>query len=83
MPAIELAVINTSGDMAEKLMAGMEAARATGGDGRCSCNPNAPTSCGCPNAVIKSGHIGGMIVARIGDIDDALCSAAGCADGTY
>ena len=35
------------------------------------------------NAAIKSGYIGGMIVARIGDIDDALCSAAGCADGTY
>lgn len=83
VPAIELAVINTPGDMAEKLMAGMEAASAAGGDGRCSCNPNAPASCGCPNKATKSGHIGGMIVARIGDIDDTLCSAAGCADGTY
>jgi hypothetical protein len=31
----------------------------------------------------KSGHIGGMIVARIGDGNDPACTAGGCADGDY
>ena len=84
VPAIELAVLNTDGDVAEKLMAGMEAARENGGDGRCSCSPNNPTGCGCPpDNDRKSGHIGGMIVSRIGDTDDKVCSASGCADGDY
>ena len=34
VPAIEDAVLNTAGDIPAKLMAGMEVARATGGDGR-------------------------------------------------
>jgi uncharacterized Ntn-hydrolase superfamily protein len=84
VPAIERAVLDTDGDVAEKLMAGMEAAQETGGDGRCSCSPNNPTGCGCPpDNDRKSGHIGGMIVARIGDMDDAVCNASGCADGDY
>lgn len=84
VPAIEKAILETEGDFAEKLMAGMEAARDTGGDGRCSCSPNNPTGCGCPpDNDRKSGHIGGMIVARIGDTDDPVCSASGCADGDY
>jgi hypothetical protein len=31
----------------------------------------------------KSGHIGGMIIARPGDVDDSLCNQDGCADGSY
>ena len=59
-----IAVLATEGDVAAKLMAGMEAARDAGGDGRCSCNGD-PTDCGCPVPVFdKSGHIGGMVVAR-------------------
>src|SRR5262249_43990363 len=48
-PVIDLAeqaVRNTPGDLAEKLMAGMEAAASMGGDGRCSCDPTQPDSCG-------------------------------------
>ena len=84
VPAIEQAVLNTPGDIPAKLMAGMQAARAKGGDGRCSCSPSNPTGCGCPPpSFSKSGHIGGLIVARIGDTDDLNCNAAGCADGSY
>ena len=79
--AIEQAVLDTEGDIPAKLMAGMLAARATGGDGRCSCSQSNPTSCGCPvPSFIKSGHIGGMVVARPGDTDDPVCNASGCAD---
>ncbi len=86
--AIEAAVLNTVGDIPDKLMAGMQAAKDNGGDGRCSCSSAAPTSCGCPPAgyvpgVDKSGHIGGMVVARVGDTDDAVCNAGGCVDGLY
>lgn len=82
--AIEQAVLNTKGDMPEKLMAGMEAARAMGGDGRCSCSRNNPPGCGCPPPDFdKAGHIGGIIDARLGDADDPVCNADGCADGDY
>ncbi|NNF41933.1 MAG: DUF1028 domain-containing protein [Phycisphaerales bacterium] len=81
---IEAAILATDGDMAERLMAGMAAAQLAGGDGRCSCSPAAPESCGCPpRSFTKSGHIGGMVVARIGDSDDPACTAAGCVDGSY
>ncbi len=84
VPAIEQAVLETDGDVAAKLMAGMQAARFAGGDGRCSCSPNNPTGCGCPPLdFVKSGHIGTMVVARIGDTEDDSCNANGCADGDY
>ncbi len=88
LDAIEAAVLDTVGDIPEKLMAGMQAAKDNGGDGRCSCSAAAPASCGCPPAgyvpdVDKSGHIGGMVVARVGDIDDPVCNASGCAGGLY
>ena len=44
----EAALIATPGDLSLKVMAAMEAARATGGDGRCSCNQPDPTACGAP-----------------------------------
>ena len=82
--AIEQAVLNTDGDLPARLMAGMEAAAENGGDGRCSCNPDDPPGCGCPPPEFdKSGHIGGMIIARIGDTDDNNCDQNGCADGDY
>ncbi len=84
VPAIEQAILNTPGDIAAKLMAGMQAAGAAGGDGRCSCLTGTPTSCGCPPPVFtKPGHIGGMVVARIGDTDDPICNLNGCVDGNY
>ena len=82
--AIEQALLTTAGDIPEKLMAGMQAARQNGGDGRCSCNTFSPDSCGCPPGdFTKAAHIGTMVVARAGDSDDVLCNASGCADGDY
>lgn len=81
--AAESAVINTPGDLAEKLMAGMEAAYAFGGDGRCSCATNMPTACGSPPAeFVKSADVGYMLVGRLGDRDqggsfDVLASSIG------
>jgi len=81
---IELAILNTPGDIPDKLMAGMQAARTAGGDSRCSCPGPDPEACGCPVPVFdKSGHIGTMVVARPGDSDDDECNLNGCADGDY
>jgi hypothetical protein len=61
------AVINTPGDLTARMMAGMQAARAMGGDGRCSC-PAGPTLCGSPPpSFSKSAHIAYMLTARAGD----------------
>lgn len=80
----EAAVLTTVGDLPAKLMAAMEAARAMGGDGRCSCAPSTPTACGAPPANFnKSAHIGFMIVSRTGDTDGACTGPAGCAAGNY
>ena len=63
------AIIATPGDLAEKLMAGMEAAQARGGDARCSCTP-LPIPCGTPPVgFLKSADIGYMMIARAGDTD--------------
>lgn len=67
----EKAVRDTNGDLAQKLMAGMQAARAKGGDARCT-------------VYNKTGHVGYMIIARQGDKDGTQCNATvGCATGTY
>ncbi len=67
--AAVLAAINEPGDLPQKLMKAMQAARVTGGDGRCSCPAN-PTSCGCPPLTFtKSAHIAYMLIARTGDTD--------------
>jgi hypothetical protein len=81
----EKALLQTPGDLSQRLMAAMEAARAMGGDGRCSCSPSAPTSCGAPpvNGFLKSAHCAFVGVARIGDTLGACNSTAGCADGDY
>ncbi len=82
----EQAVINTPGDLPEKLMAAMQAARAMGGDGRCSCSTLGPTICGSPpndGNFNKSAHISFMIVTRAGDIDGDCTPSTGCANGDY
>jgi uncharacterized Ntn-hydrolase superfamily protein len=80
----EAAILNTPGDIPDKLMAAMEAARDMGGDGRCSCAPGDPTGCGSPpDDFDKSAHIGFMVVTRRGDIDGVCTSTRGCANGTY
>ncbi len=79
------AILNTPGDMAEKLMASMEAAYLYGGDGRCSCPPpDSPTDCGAPpDSFDKSAHIGYMLVSRLGDTDGPCDNDGGCARGEY
>lgn len=80
----EAALVNTPGDVAEKLMAAMEAARSMGGDGRCSCSNQNPTGCGSPPpSFTKSAHIGFMVVSRIGDVDGTCTNGGGCANGEY
>jgi hypothetical protein len=61
----------------------MEAARAWGGDGRCSCSNSQPTSCGVPPPEpFKSAHVGFVLLARLGDSGGQQCSAGtGCATG--
>lgn len=82
--AIRDTVLTTQGDMAERLMAGMEAARSLGGDGRCSCNLYRPDWCGVPPLPFeKSSHVGFMIVARVGDQDGVCALGPGCASGNY
>lgn len=79
------AIVQTPGSMADKLMAAMEAARAMGGDGRCSCDEQVPQGCGAPppGNFEKSAHVGFMIVARTGDANGSCTSSAGCATGDY
>jgi uncharacterized Ntn-hydrolase superfamily protein len=66
----EFAILTTPGHVADKLMAAMEAARAQGGDKRC-------TQFG------KSSHVAFVLVARIGDIDAKCKTGDDCTNGTY
>ncbi|MEZ6013998.1 MAG: DUF1028 domain-containing protein [Planctomycetota bacterium] len=79
----ERALLASSGDCAQLLLAALEGGRSMGGDGRCSCATNTPTACGSPppsfTHTATSAWIG---VARPGDVDGS-CSSAGCATGTY
>jgi len=80
----ESAFLAYPGDLTQKVMAAMEAARVLGGDGRCSCSSSAPTSCGVPPpSFTKSAHVGGLIDARLGDTDGVCNTAVGCASGSY
>lgn len=80
----EAALIATPGDVSTKVMAAMEAARATGGDGRCSCNQPDPTACGAPPpSFVYSAFTAYITVARIGDVDGSCALAPGCANGQY
>lgn len=82
--AAELAIQTTPGTIGDKLMAAMVAASSMGGDGRCSCNPNLPTSCGSPPvSFTKAAHIGLMVVSRPSDLDLPCNGAAGCGAGQY
>lgn len=80
----EQAILSTPGGLPDKLMAAMEAARAMGGDGRCSCSPSNPPACGSPPAnFTKSSHIGMMVVSRPSDLDAPCNGSAGCGAGDY
>ena len=83
--AAEAAFIGAPGDLSQKVMVAMEAARALGGDGRCSCSPSAPTSCGVPPpSFTKSAHVATIQTARFGDTD-LPCggTSVGCSAGVY
>ena len=78
------ALLQTPGDLGQRLMAAMEAARSLGGDGRCSCDMNRPTRCGAPpSSFEKSAHCGFVVVARMGDTDAACTTGQECAQGNY
>lgn len=80
----EAAFVGMNGDLLQKVIAGMEAARGLGGDGRCSCNPSQPTSCGVPPPnFVKSAHTAFLVFSRIGDTDGVCNSSVGCANGNY
>ena len=69
--AAEDAIRTTDGDIPQRLMAALQAAKLGGGDGRCSCSSATPTRCGCPPPTFtKSGHVGFMLSARANDTDD-------------
>ncbi len=82
--AAEVALLRAEGDLSQRVMEAMRAARMLGGDGRCSCNAGAPTSCGVPPpSFTKSADVAFIVLARMGDID-GLCNAqVGCASGSY
>jgi hypothetical protein len=80
----ETAILTTPGGLPEKVMAAMEAARAMGGDGRCSCNPNNPPGCGSPPPnFTKAAHIAFLIDSRPGDTLGTCQRTTGCANGGY
>ena len=80
----EEAFRSTKGDMGQRLMAAMEAARVLGGDGRCSCDTANPTDCGVPPADFqKTAHVAFLVVARPGDRDGVCNNTRGCANGDY
>ena len=82
--AAEQAFRETKGDMGPRMMASMEAARALGGDGRCSCSVSQPTSCGVPPPGFqKSAHVAVFVAARLGDTNGLCNRIRGCASGDY
>ena len=82
--AAEAALLGTPGDLSQKVIAGMEAARALGGDGRCSCTTGGPTACGVPPpGFVKAAHVAFMVHSRMGDTDGGCIHATGCATGSY
>lgn len=93
--AAEDMLVSTQGDLGQRIMAAMHAAKMFGGDGRCSCGFN-PTFCGCPpskptfswppivkEAKWKSAHISYMVIARMGDKDGVFKLPEGFANGSY
>jgi hypothetical protein len=90
--AAEDALVNTKGDLGQRVMAAMHAAKFYGGDGRCSCNLGSPIACGCPpvrqdllkrEKYWKSAHISYLTIARIGDTDGVFNVKKGFANGDY
>ena len=83
--ACEAAFRSATGDTGQRLMTAMHAARELGGDGRCSCNNSAPTSCGVPPKAgfEHTAYTAAIVVARIGDANGGCNPNRGCAKGDY
>jgi uncharacterized protein DUF1028/invasin-like protein len=84
--AAEAALLATPGDLGQKLLAAMQAARLFGGDGRCSCDFSDADSCGSPPPSFeKSAHVGFLVVARMGEDVPPCVDARGndCAQGDF
>lgn len=80
----ENAFLTTPGDLGQRVLAAMEAARVFGGDGRCSCDMIQPTSCGCPPPSFAIADATAfLMIARPGDPDGICDPATGCATGPY
>lgn len=80
----ESKLLSTPGDMSQKVMAAMEAARVMGGDGRCSCDFSHPTQCGSPPPHFTYSSFTTFIaIARAGDTDGPCGVDTGCAAGGY
>jgi uncharacterized Ntn-hydrolase superfamily protein len=78
------ALINTPGDLGQKVMAAMVAAGQGGGDGRCSCPTGSPNSCGYPPPnFTHSAYTAFVIVSRVGDTKGVCNANKGCANGNY
>jgi hypothetical protein len=80
----ENAFLATEGDLSQRVLAAMEAARVFGGDGRCSCDMIQPTSCGCPPPSFAIADLTAfLIIARQGDPDGTCDPVSGCATAPY
>ncbi|WP_419190239.1 DUF1028 domain-containing protein [Saltatorellus ferox] len=80
----EAAFLSTNGDLGERIVAAMEAARDAGGDGRCSCTPSDPEGCGSPPPSFQyASYNAFMAIARPGDLDAPCFGTTGCASGDY
>ena len=80
----ELAFLTAPGDLGQRVVAAMEAARDAGGDGRCSCNAGSPTACGSPPPPFTYASTNAfMALVRPGDVDGTCTGAQGCANGDY
>ena len=88
--AAQEALHTTEGDLGQKLMAAMHAAKFYGGDGRCSCMAWNPDGCGSPPSkkkkkekTWKSADVAYMVIARMGDQDGTFNANSGFACGDY
>ena len=80
----EAAILNTPGDMADKVMAAMEAAHLAGGDGRCSCDPVNADRCGAPPPnFTHSAYCAYFLIARPGDPKKECDMNLGCGRGAF
>ena len=76
--------LQSGSESRDAAMAAMEAARAMGGDGRCSCSGSDPDGCGSPPpSFTKSAHTAFVVLARLGNTDGGCGQLDGCAAGNY